>query len=89
MGPVGGRHTDIYLLHEFGLITRLRELWNDETRGIAYVYGDKGYRCNYGLIAAFQKPPLGALTLAQQTANHTMSRLRQDVEHGFGVERNL
>lgn len=108
MGPAGGRHTDVFLLHEFKLLERLREvsytprpqlstpllttlwLWRGVSNAdMGYIYTDKGYRPDYGLLTSYQKPPGGHLQDWQQRFNSRMSRMRQDVENGFGVARNL
>ena len=91
-GPVVAGKSDFALLQICGICEKIENLWRKN--GIPeseelYLYGDPAYCSSSVCIGPYKQPPVGRLTPSQQLFNTQMSSCRIEVEHGFGLVKNL
>jgi hypothetical protein len=91
-GPVVAGRSDFALLQSCRIDRDIEALWRENAvpqEEVLYLYGDPAYCSSSICIGAFKNPPLGRMTPSQHQFNVQMSRCRIEVEHGFGLVKNL
>lgn len=91
-GPVVAGKSDFALLGISGLEEKVTNLWT--THGVVqqeelFLYGDPAYCSSRICLGAYKSPPGGRMTESQRRFNRQMAKTRIEVEHGFGLWKNL
>lgn len=79
-GPYEGAVNDVTMLKESGVLERIEGMFEAESEGPLFLYGDKAYACNHLVLSPYSG---AVITPEQQAFNDSLQHARLAVEWAF------